>query len=108
MTNAPAFFRKAILEDKPYPIRGAYMMCCNPMLSYADSRLTYEAFMKLDFLAVAEIFMTPTAAMADVVLPAATQFEFNDIGHIGIGHGYILARPRWWSRRRSAGPTSGS
>ncbi|HOT49185.1 MAG TPA: molybdopterin dinucleotide binding domain-containing protein, partial [Syntrophales bacterium] len=87
-------FRKAILEDKPYPIRGAYMMCCNPMLSYADSRLTYEAFMKLDFLAVAEIFMTPTAALADVVLPAATQFEFNDIGHIGIGHGYILARPK--------------
>jgi len=86
--------RKAILEDVPYPIRGAYMMCCNPMLSYADSRLTYEAFMKLDFLAVAEIFMTPTAAMADVVLPAATQFEFNDIGHIGIGHGYILARPK--------------
>ena len=94
MTNAPAYFRKAILEDVPYPIRGAYMMCCNPMLSYADSRLTYEAFMKLDFLAVAEIFMTPTAAMADVVLPAATQFEFNDIGHIGIGHGYILARPK--------------
>jgi anaerobic selenocysteine-containing dehydrogenase len=94
MTNAPAFFRKAILEDVPYPVRGAYMMCCNPMLSYADSRLTYEAFMKLDFLAVAEVFMTPTAAMADVVLPAATQFEFNDIGHIGIGHGYILARPK--------------
>jgi anaerobic selenocysteine-containing dehydrogenase len=94
MTNAPAFFRKAILEGVPYPIRGAYMMCCNPMLSYAGSRLTYDALMKLDFLAVSEVFMTPTAALADVVLPAATQFEFNDIGHIGIGHGYILARPK--------------
>jgi anaerobic selenocysteine-containing dehydrogenase len=49
--------------------------------------------MKLDFLAVSEIFMTPTAALADVVLPAATHFEFNDIGHYGLGHGYILARP---------------
>jgi anaerobic selenocysteine-containing dehydrogenase len=108
MTNAPAFFRKAILEDKPYPIRGAYMMCCNPMLSYADSRLTYEAFMKLDFLAVAEIFMTPTAAMAAVVLPAATQFEFNDIGHIASATATSWQGPRWWSRRRSAGPTSRS
>ena len=24
----------------------------------------------------------------------ATQFEFDDIGHYGIGHGYILARPK--------------
>jgi len=94
MTIPPAFFRKAILEDVPYPIRGAYMMCCNPMLSYADSRLTYEALMKLDFIAVSEIFMTPTAALADIVLPAATQFEFDDIGHYGLGHGYILARPK--------------
>ena len=38
--------------------------------------------------------MTPTASMADLVLPAATHFEFNDIGHYGLGHGYILARPK--------------
>lgn len=24
----------------------------------------------------------------------ASQFEFDDIGHYGIGHGYILARPK--------------
>jgi anaerobic selenocysteine-containing dehydrogenase len=50
--------------------------------------------MKLDFLAVADIFMTPTAALADIVLPAATTFEFNDIGHMGLGHGFIVARPK--------------
>jgi anaerobic selenocysteine-containing dehydrogenase len=49
---------------------------------------------KLDFIAVADIFMTPSASMADIVLPAATHFEFNDIGHYGLGHGYILARPK--------------
>jgi anaerobic selenocysteine-containing dehydrogenase len=38
--------------------------------------------------------MTPTAALADLVLPAATQLEFDDIGHYGIGHGYILSRPK--------------
>jgi anaerobic selenocysteine-containing dehydrogenase len=94
MTVPPAMFRRAVLEGFPYPIRGAYMQCTNPLLCYADSRKTFEALMKLDFLAVSDIFMTPTASLADIVLPAATQFEFNDIGHYGLGHGYILARPK--------------
>ncbi|MDQ5987242.1 MAG: Acetylene hydratase [Syntrophus sp. SKADARSKE-3] len=94
MTVAPAYFRKAVLEGTPYPVRGYYGMCCNPMITWADSRLTYEAFKSLDFIAVAEIFMTPTAAMADIVFPIAHQYEMNDIGHYGIGHGMILARPK--------------
>jgi anaerobic selenocysteine-containing dehydrogenase len=56
--------------------------------------MTFDALMKLDFIAVSEIFMTPTAALADIVLPAATTFEFDDIGHYGLGHGYVLARPK--------------
>ncbi len=94
MTVPPAFFRKAILEEDPYPIKAAYFQCTNPLLTYADSRMTFDALMKLDFLAVADLFMTPTACMADIVLPVASQFEFDDIGHYGIGHGYILARPK--------------
>jgi anaerobic selenocysteine-containing dehydrogenase len=64
------------------------------MLGYADSRRTHDAIKELDFVAVSDIFMTPTASLADVVLPAATHFEFDDIGHYGLGHGYILARPK--------------
>ncbi|MCD6153569.1 MAG: molybdopterin-dependent oxidoreductase [Syntrophobacterales bacterium] len=94
MTIAPTFFKKAVLKGAPYPVKGFYAMCANPMLSYADSRQTYEAFMNLDFMAVADLFMTPTAAMADIVLPVASQFEINDIGHYGLGHGIILARPK--------------
>ena len=86
MTVPPAFFRDAVLEDRPYPVRAAYIQCANPVMGYADTRRTREALMKLDFLAVSDIFMTPTAALADIVLPAATQFEFNDIGHYGLGH----------------------
>ncbi|NLC06529.1 MAG: molybdopterin-dependent oxidoreductase [Syntrophomonadaceae bacterium] len=94
MTVAPAYFRKAVLEGVPYPVRGYYGMCTNPLVNWADSKVTYDAFMSLDFIAIAEIFMTPTAAMADIVFPVAHQYEMNDIGHYGIGHGMILARPK--------------
>ncbi len=94
MTVAPAYFRKAVLEGVPYPVRGYYGMCTNPLVAWADSAATYTAFMSLDFVAVAEIFMTPTASLADIVLPVAHQYEMNDIGHYGIGHGMILARPK--------------
>jgi anaerobic selenocysteine-containing dehydrogenase len=94
MTVSPAHFRKAVIERTPYPVRGYYGMCTNPLVAWADSAVTYEAFKSLDFVAIAEIFMTPTAAMADIVLPIAHQYEMNDIGHYGIGHGMILARPK--------------
>jgi len=94
MTVPASYFKKAILEGIPYPVKGAYFQCTNPLLGYADSQQTFDALMKLDFFAVSDIFMTPTTLFADIVLPAATHFEFNDIGHYGLGHGCILSRPK--------------
>jgi anaerobic selenocysteine-containing dehydrogenase len=94
MTIAPAYFRKAVLEGIPYPVRGYYGMCTNPLVNWADSQVTYEAFKSLDFIAIADMFMTPSAALADIVFPVAHQYEMNDIGHYGIGHGMIFARPK--------------
>jgi anaerobic selenocysteine-containing dehydrogenase len=85
---------KAILHEEPYPIRMIYIQGGNPLLSYANAKETFKAMRKLDFLAVSEIFLTPTAQLADIVLPAATNFEFDDIGHFGLPHGFILARPK--------------
>ncbi len=75
----PQMIVKAILSGEPYRIRAAYVQGCNAMLSWANAKETFQALNKLDFLAVAELFMTPTAALADIVLPAATFFEFNSI-----------------------------
>ncbi|RJX32269.1 MAG: hypothetical protein C4525_11010 [Desulfarculus sp.] len=94
MTIPPAYLRRAILEGRPYPIKGLFSMDTNPLLVWADSRLTKRALESLEFFACAELFLTPSAALADVVLPAAANFEFDDIGHYGLGHGYILARPQ--------------
>jgi len=94
MNVPPTLFRQAVLEDIPYPVRGAYMQGTNPLLAYAESPMTLKTLMKLDFFVVVDIFMTPTASFADIVLPAATAFEFNDIGLVGFGHGCILARSK--------------
>jgi anaerobic selenocysteine-containing dehydrogenase len=84
----------ALLDDRPYAIKALYLQGTNPLVSYPDSQAVREALERVAFLAVAEVFQTPTAAMADIVLPAATGFEFNDIGHYGLPHGFLLARPK--------------
>jgi anaerobic selenocysteine-containing dehydrogenase len=70
---------KAILEKDPYLVRAVYLQGVNPLLTYPNALRTYDALMKLDFLAVADMFMTPTAALADIVLPAASYLEFDCI-----------------------------
>ncbi len=85
---------ESALADEDDRIRMMYLQGANPLLSFPDAKRTYEALKRLDFLAVAEIFLTPTAQLADLVLPAAMHFEFDDIGHYGLRHGFVLARPK--------------
>ena len=75
----PRNLLRAILEEKPYPVRNMFIHASNPLLTFDDSRRTYDALKKLEFLAVSDLFMTPTAALADIVLPAATYLEYDSI-----------------------------
>jgi formate dehydrogenase alpha subunit len=52
-------------------IRSMYIMGENPVISDPDMNHTVKSLRNLDFLVVQDIFMTETAALADVVLPAA-------------------------------------
>ncbi len=52
-------------------IKAMYVMGENPLLSDPDINYTREAFEKLEFLVVQDIFMSETAELADVVLPAS-------------------------------------
>jgi anaerobic selenocysteine-containing dehydrogenase len=65
----------AILHSKPYPVKAMVVMASNPRLTCANTTVVEEALKKLDFLAVADLFMTPTAELADIVLPACTFLE---------------------------------
>jgi anaerobic selenocysteine-containing dehydrogenase len=70
---------KAIQHGDPYPVRVAYVQGCNPLMTYSNAQEVYQALLNLDFLAVADMFMTPTAALADIVLPVASYLECDGI-----------------------------
>ncbi|MCG2777232.1 MAG: formate dehydrogenase subunit alpha, partial [Desulfobacterales bacterium] len=56
-------------------IKAMYIVGENPMLSEADLWHARRALAKLDLLVVQDLFLTETAQMADVVLPAASFAE---------------------------------
>ncbi len=65
-----------VFSEKPYPIKGMWIQTCNPVGNTGlDPKRWAEALKRLDFVAVVDLFMTPTAQLADVVLPAATFLE---------------------------------
>ena len=65
----------AILEEKPYPIRGLLGFGANMLVAHIDARRGREALSALDFYAHADMFMNPTAEFADLILPVASPFE---------------------------------
>ncbi len=56
-------------------IKALYIMGENPMVSDPNLNHVKEQFEKLDFMVVQDIFLTETAQMADVVLPAVACLE---------------------------------
>jgi predicted molibdopterin-dependent oxidoreductase YjgC len=56
-------------------IKGLYLAGENPVVTYPDAARTKKALASLDFLVVQDCFLTETASLAHVVLPAATFAE---------------------------------
>jgi anaerobic selenocysteine-containing dehydrogenase len=61
--------------EAPYRITALICMAANPLVTYADTKLVYRALKSLELLVVLEYYMTPTAQLADYVLPSAGAFE---------------------------------
>ncbi|MBT8441323.1 MAG: molybdopterin-dependent oxidoreductase, partial [Gammaproteobacteria bacterium] len=69
----------AMLYGEPYRVRAFMIFGNNTLTTYANTNLVYQALMKLDYIVCADLFMTPTAELADIVLPAASWPELNQI-----------------------------
>ncbi len=65
----------AIITQKPYPIKALIVQGSNPVLTWTNTNRVREAFKKLDLLVVSDLFLTETAKLADIFLPAATFLE---------------------------------
>ncbi len=77
--SPPQSIVKAILQGDPYPIRALFIQGANPLITYSNAQQAYRALNKLDFVAAVDMFMTPTTALADVVLPVASYLEFDNV-----------------------------
>ena len=71
----------------PIRVKAFLVFGNNTLTTYANTYLVYEALMKLDFMVCADLFMTPTAELADIVLPAASWPELNQICRAADGRG---------------------
>jgi thiosulfate reductase/polysulfide reductase chain A len=74
--HIPAVF-KAMRTGEPYPVRAFLVFGNNPLLTYANSKVIFESLQKLEFLMIMDLFMTPSAELADLVLPAASWLEVD-------------------------------
>ncbi|MFC1905572.1 molybdopterin-dependent oxidoreductase [Chloroflexota bacterium] len=70
----------AVLLGEP-PITVGIVQGSNPAVTWPNTTKVRQALEKLEFLVVMDMFMTETAKMADLILPAATFFETTDLSY---------------------------
>jgi len=86
---------QAMREGIPYPVKAFLVFGNNTLTTYANSALVYESLMKLDFMICADLFMTPTAELADIVLPAAAWPEIDQVAGLPtVAANVVLANQR--------------
>ncbi len=71
----------AILDEKPYPVKALLNFGSNTVMSTGDSRRARAALAALEFSVASELFMTPTAALCDFVLPATSFLEMSNLSN---------------------------
>ena len=66
---------RAIIDAQPYRVRGLVGFGANLLLSRADAARGAAALGVLDFHVQTDLYLTPTAQFADIVLPVASAWE---------------------------------
>lgn len=75
-------FYDAVLNKQPYQVRALFSFGANLLVSQPNSKRGRQALNALEFHVHCNIFMNPTAELADIVLPVSTPWE-NEALRIG-------------------------
>jgi len=81
----------AVLTGQPYPVTAMISLASNPLLSLPDARRTHQALKALHLYVVSDYYLTPSAALADYVFPAASTVERTELW---LSPGFCLACPK--------------
>jgi len=76
------YFLDAVLTEQPCHIKALILMGCNLLLGTSDCLRMVQALRKIDFTVAIDMFMTPTTQLADIILPAASWMETDDVADI--------------------------
>lgn len=76
---------RAIIDKKPYPVRGLLSFGSNLMATRAEPKRGQEALRKLEFYAHADFFPSVMSRDADILLPVAMPWERN-----GLQAGFLI------------------
>ena len=92
---------EALITGEPYRPKGMMIFGSNPLGTARNPVLMAEALRNLEFLLVVDVTQTPTARLADIVLPAATRYECREQPGLWGNHLSLSQRvipPLWKSR----------
>jgi len=85
--SAYEMFEKVYQQE----ITGLFLMCSNPLVSSPNANIVEEGLKKLKFLVAVDMFISETARMADLILPASSYLE--NAGTMTNVEGRVTLRP---------------
>jgi len=97
----------AILTGRPYPVKAMALFGNDPLLSHGDPSRGAEALKALDFYVHIDLFANPSAAFADLLLPAASAWEAEALKPSFGGKGGTPEAAAWAQLRKAVAPIRG-